>query len=287
MTVLSPEIPLPIDADVERRVKEIDIPPCPAILTRIVREMHEDDPHLVKIAQLVAADVGLAAAMLQTVNSPYYRLGRKASSVHQALLILGLHNVAQLVTGLLLRQAFPVSNTPAMERFWATSSGVATIAAYLAGERKLCEPNHAYTFALFRDSGMPAMLARYPIYEDILSGAAAQPDAPITDLEIARYGVTHAHVGAHMARSWYLSDEISVGILLHHNYAEWADDQAAGSVRLAALALVAEQIYEMIEGDGGCVEWPLGCHDALRVIGLTEDELAGVARTVAPLLRQG
>src|SRR5687768_5242935 len=109
-----------LDDEVERLVKQLEIPPCPAILTRIVREMNSDDPNLSQVSKWVAEDVGLAAAMLKTVNSPLYGLRNKATSVQQALILLGLRHVAQLVTGLLLRQAFPVAQSAAMERFWST-----------------------------------------------------------------------------------------------------------------------------------------------------------------------
>ena len=90
-----------LDREAEEIINDIGIPPCPAILTTLMREMREDEPDFVKLGKLIGSDVSLAAAMLKTVNSPFYGLRSKATSVQQAITLLGLRNVAQIVTGLL------------------------------------------------------------------------------------------------------------------------------------------------------------------------------------------
>jgi len=263
-----------LDDEVERLVKQLEIPPCPAILTRIVREMHSDDPDLNKVSQWVAADVGLAAAMLKTVNSPLYGLRNKATSVQQALILLGLKNVAQLITGLLLRQAFPVAQSAAMERFWAVSAGHAAVSSYLARELKVCDPNQAYTFGLFRDAGMPAMLNKKKAsYEDILTGGAFDGANPITAVENARYGLTHAQVGAYFGTSWHLDESVWKAILLHHEYAQWSGRARELAVRTAAMGLLAEEIYERHDRNRSCQEWDIGGAIAMEILGVDEERV--------------
>ena len=69
-------------------VKEIGIPPCPAVLAEFMAESHKDDPDLRRLSHLVNKDVALAAAVLKTVNSPLYGLSRKARTVQDALALL-------------------------------------------------------------------------------------------------------------------------------------------------------------------------------------------------------
>ncbi len=99
----------------EEAAKGIRLPPCPATLTKLLREMRDDEPDFVKIAKLISTDVSLAGAMLKTVNSSFYGLRTKVGSVHQALNVIGLRNAGQLVTGLLLRDAFPSGATDRMQ----------------------------------------------------------------------------------------------------------------------------------------------------------------------------
>ena len=74
-----------VDKDADKIVREIGIPPCPAILTKLLKEMREDEPDYNKASKLIGADVSLAAAMLKTVNSAFFGLATKATSVNQAL----------------------------------------------------------------------------------------------------------------------------------------------------------------------------------------------------------
>ncbi|MCX7153623.1 MAG: HDOD domain-containing protein [Proteobacteria bacterium] len=79
-----------IDEEARQIVIDIGIPPCPAILTRLLRDMREDEPDFAAIGKMLSSDMSLAASMLKTVNSPFYGLGRKATSIQQALALLGL-----------------------------------------------------------------------------------------------------------------------------------------------------------------------------------------------------
>src|SRR5215510_12304751 len=121
-----------LSREAEGIAKSIGIPPCPAILTKLVRETRSDDPDFNRLGDLIGTDVSLAAALLKTVNSPFYGLRSKATSIRQALVLLGLRNVTNLVTGLLLRQAFPVNASAGMEEFWEYSTGIARAGACLA-----------------------------------------------------------------------------------------------------------------------------------------------------------
>ena len=87
----------PQEPDLDRIAREVGIPPCPAILGRFSAEMQQPEPDMRKLAELIAADIALSAALLKLVNSPFYGLRTKATNVHQALSIIGLRAGANLV----------------------------------------------------------------------------------------------------------------------------------------------------------------------------------------------
>lgn len=266
-----------LDREAERIVHDIGIPPCPAILTELVREMRQDDVDFPKIGKLISRDVGLAAAMLKTVNSAFYGLRTKATSVPQALVLLGLRNVAQLVTGLLLRQAFPLSQSEMMEDFWVSSSSIALIAAHLAGKARDVNRDEAHTFALFRDCGVPLMANKFRDYETTQSAAKHDFAKSLTDIEREHYSMDHARIGYHLAKSWLLPEETCQAILHHHDFAalrEHRDDIPAASARLIALALVAEWLFTITTIGGKCRAWNDGGETALELLGIEQAELA-------------
>ena len=65
------ELTIP-DLEAAQIVRDLNIPPCPEVLTKLLREMRNDEPDYMMISNLISGDVSLAAAMLKTVNSPFF-----------------------------------------------------------------------------------------------------------------------------------------------------------------------------------------------------------------------
>ena len=82
--------PSPVDGVLEHHIRDIDIPPRPAILASVQAEMAADDPDFRRLEALLSADVALAAGLIKTVNSPFFGRNRRASTVNDALMMLGL-----------------------------------------------------------------------------------------------------------------------------------------------------------------------------------------------------
>lgn len=275
-----------LDYEAERIVRELGIPPCPAILTRLLPEMRQDDPDFKKIATLISSDVGLAAAMLKTVNSPFFGLRTKATSVQQALSLLGLLNVIQIVTGSLLRMAFPEGSED-LDNYWEKSSGIAQVAARLAGPLAGMDRDDVYTFALFRDCGIPLMLRKYPKYADFLADEGATATRPFTQIEQILFKMDHAHVGSQLAATWMLPDDTSAAILYHHDYpAVESGELAEGACKLVAVGLVAEYLYLKHVAHPNCYEWEKGGAIAAEMFRTSEEELEEYTREVVLALKQ-
>jgi HD-like signal output (HDOD) protein len=234
----------------EKLVREIGIPPCPAILTRLLREVRADEPDFQEIGAVVGSDVGLAALLLKTVNSPCYGLARPVASVQQALALLGARTVVQLVTGLLLRQAFPAGGSK-LESFWDTSASIAQLCAQIARQAKAGDPDVAHTFGLLRDAGKALMLRRYRDYAEAETAASAA-GRRIVDAENEHYGTNHARAGSLLAASWFLPRSVCAAVQHHHGPDALAgrsrELDAAGS-RLVALAALAERAHWMTRGE--------------------------------------
>ncbi|MBK6981655.1 MAG: HDOD domain-containing protein [Betaproteobacteria bacterium] len=231
------------DAQAARIVAEIGIPPCPAVLTAMLRESRKDDPDFASIGTLIASDLGLAAALLKTVNSPFFGLVTRATSVQQALTFLGLRNVVRLVTGLLLKQAFPVSRGEEVSQHWEASSRFAAGTARLARELRCADRDEAYTFGLFRDCGMLLLSGKYADYAGLLRESGFSHGDALARTERERYVTDHARVGFHMATNWFLAEELALAVRHHHDRAFLAtvsDGPARRAQALVALGMLID-----------------------------------------------
>lgn len=273
----------------EQLIKEIGIPPCPAVLAEFMAESNKDDPDLRRLSHLVNKDVALSAAVLKTVNSPLYGLSRKARTVQDALALLGLQEAGRLIAGLLLRQAFASFNSPAMYEYWDASAHIAMVAAYLARELGVAKLDEAHTFALFRDCGVPVLLARYPDYEKLLADTRGGNERQRIETERRDYGYDHALVGATLAQTWHMSSEIWHAIRVHPTYCEpgfLGDQDAQPRAVWIALGLLAEQLYRIHRGQYDADEWTAEEGFISAVLGPVADRLEPLANDIAMLMEQ-
>ncbi|MDH3644357.1 MAG: HDOD domain-containing protein [Gammaproteobacteria bacterium] len=270
--------------DAEQIVRDLDIPPCPEILTKLLGEMRKDEPDYRTVSNMVSEDVSLAAAMLKTVNSAFFALRNKATSVRQALALLGLRNVKEIVTGLLLRNSLMKADSKVLERFWETSSDIAQAASLLAKPLAGLDREDVYTFALFRDCGIPLMVLRFPEYEDFYSEAVSDAQ-PLAEAESAKFGIDHARVGAELARTWHLPDETCNAIAMSHEYSKLTgDDMPVKERKLIALGLVAEYVYSRCNSDEPSPDWTVGGNAAIAALGTSEEAIEEQLQMVEGIL---
>jgi HD-like signal output (HDOD) protein len=191
--------------------------------------------------------MALSAAVLTTVNSPYYGLTRKVSSIQQAITIAGMKTIIQLIMRLLLRQSFPVANTALMEHFWNDSSRFSLAISQLARELKAAQPDEAQSYGLFRDCGIPAILMNTehaPPAEDV---KALRTLADFHVLDSTSLGVDHVFLGHRLAHSWGLSETLCKAIEHHHHTA--GDPAAAGAARESMNLVALGELAEMVTAD--------------------------------------
>jgi len=266
--------PAAAEDPVDALIKSIRIPPRPSLLADLQRELASPDPSPETIGRIVASDVGMSGALLKLANSAIYGGRRKAKSIEQAILFLGINQVAALMTGLLARQAIP-ANSAALASFWDVSTRRAQAMVFLSRRLRIGEPDVAHTFGLFCDTGLPLLMDRFADYGATYAAASLEAERPFTALEEERHATSHASIGCLLARNWGLSDHVGWAILHHHDYAVLEDAHTAGAVRsLVALSLLAEAAICKYQGHAESLEWNKGGVRACAYLGLSAEETA-------------
>lgn len=268
-------------------LRDIGIPPRPSILVDMDREMARNEPDFTRLATILGADVALAAALIKTTNSPYFGFNKKVRTVQEALLVLGLKVVITTVAGIELRKAF--QHVPDMERFWDTSAKTARVSGWLAGrfkDRCRIRAEDAHTFGLFRDCGIPVLMIPFPEYRSVLGKANAERTLSFTAVEDQLLSVNHADMGASLAESWLLPDEITLAIRHHHD-ATWLERQSTSPVvgapaRLIAIAHLAEHLIQERTGQAQTQEWGKVAPIALSLLAVDEKDLAVLSDECGP-----
>ncbi len=280
--------PHPADA-VESRMKielrDIGIPPRPAILIAIEQETARDDPDFIHLSKLLSQDVALSAGVIKIANSPFFSFGKKVPTVQEALLVLGLKQVLRTIAGLSLQQVF--KHVPNMDRFWDASATTAEVSAMLArqiGKGLGIRPEDAYTFALFRDCGIPMLMIPFPEYREVLIQANQEETRCFTDIEEQAIGLNHAVLGAQLAEDWLLPEETCLAIRHHHERTalDGGLELTERTRRLIAIAQLAEYLIQQKTAQSQTCEWQKLGDASLACLDLTPEQLPELARSCLP-----
>ncbi|WP_303785363.1 HDOD domain-containing protein [Azovibrio restrictus] len=245
-------------------IGRLRIPPCPQVLQALMAEIRAESVDFHRVVRLISGDVSLAAAMIRAANSPLFALRHKVQNVQQAVTILGLKQVIQMVAGIELERS--LSTGIRMERFWERSNLHAVTCAALTRHCRSIAPEDAYTFGLFHDCGIPILMQHFPDYKQTLA-RANHASRPVPEVEYEQHGTSHVVVGALLAAEWQLTGPLLDAIRNHHDPILLEDKDEPPPVRtLIALAILADHLvarFLQVEDEAEWFAWGLQAMDYL------------------------
>ena len=274
----------------EDLMKGIMIPPRPAVLVDVLNEQSKDDPDLQRIADLISRDVALSAGVLRVVNSSFFGLRRKISSIEHAVRLMGVRSVTNVVTALMLHSAFTDSKGRFMDEFWQDSGLLAAMTSHAARVSRAIEPEEGYAIGLFANCGVPLMLKKFSDYPSINAQAMTVEDMTVSAVEDAELGTDHTLVGYIMGKSWDLPETFCQCILRHHDtadYFEAKDEEISDATPPLAVLHVGQHLHHHVQGRGPSVEWSALGEVVCRYLGISSDEMEDLESDAARIAREG
>lgn len=212
----------------------LSLPTVPKIAAKLIATFDQDEVDLNEVARCIATDPVLTAKLLKLANSSFFGLSRAASSVNDAINVLGLVKVRALVIGAILDVCFHSVPGMKLEQFWRYSLNTATLA------RSICIPlrideNTAFTAGLLHGIGELIMHAGMPEAMAELNQVVDPLALRRAEAETGMFGYTFADVGAALARGWKFPKRIVDAI--EHQIAPFDNgtyEPIAGAIHLAA-----------------------------------------------------
>ena len=200
----------------EAILRGIRIPPQPQILTDLQMEMVMPDFSLNDIAELIAKDVGLSGNVLKTINSPIFGMPSKITSIPQAISLLGLNSVVNIINAVALRDTLSGEDAGTMINFWDNAMDVAAACALIAKKLGIASADDAYTIGLFHNAAIPLLALKFKEYPQVLEQAYAEEERSISTVEAELLKTDHAAVAYLIARRWQLPQQLCEVIAEHH-----------------------------------------------------------------------
>ena len=232
----------------EQVLKCESLPTLPAVAMELLEKTSNPDVAMNEISELIQSDPGLAGKVLKTVNSSFYGLPKPCPSIDRAIGMLGLRAVKSLVLGFsMVNLTQGVSDSFDMSGFWRRTIIAAAGARQIAAASKACDPDEAFSAALFQDMGMLAIFATAPgPYAEMVKRAGIFHNN-LYKAEQKQLGYNHATVGAELAERWRMPEQIIAAIRYHHTAEEAVDHLEM--VRVVTLGAVAARTV-VEEGEG-------------------------------------
>lgn len=250
------EIHRELDAARQRGpLKDILIEPCPKLLMELRAVVRRIDAEPADVVAIASHDVAMAVAVIKVANSPLYARARNVATVAEAVALLGMAHTVSILTGFLMRRSFSTKSA-LVAHFWQSSTRRATAMGYIARQLFGIDPELAHTCGLFAHIALPVLLGGLKGYEATLQEAMGDGTQGFTAIENAAHHTDHAVVGAIVAKTWLLPEEIALAVRLHHDFTVLADTSVPELVRkLVAMLLIAEYMVNCFEGGPVLVEW--------------------------------
>ena len=232
---------------IQRILKCKALPMVPGISVQVLHLTQDPTVGVKEVADVMGRDPVLAGRVLRAAN----RLTpREVSSLHQAVVLLGMRSVSTLALGVSLSATFqgPGGREDVLDGVWRRSLYSALAGRMLADITHKELSDDVFLAGLFQDVGMLGLLAELEgEYESLIEGVDDHELLAQTEREIL--GVDHAEIGAAMVDAWTLPHQLVTAITYHHNpdQAPQADRQV---VRLVWASRLAADVLLSWDTDG-------------------------------------
>ncbi len=197
------------------------IQPLPNTVLRLVTVVNDPSSTVNDIVEVIKYDQAVTGQILRICNSAYFGLSREVRSLNEAIRYLGMIKVLQLVmavhaNALLSRQQPGYELAPGM--LWKHSVAVALAASAFAERMALDKHvSTAFTAGLLHDVGKVVLSEHVAADFAKIMKLVANDKVSFIEAEQAVLGISHCEVGAKVARTWQLPEQITQCIQLHHS----------------------------------------------------------------------
>ena len=209
-----------------------DLPSLPAVYFRVRSVIERPDSCAVDVAREIMCDPGLTLRLLRIANGTFYGMARKVESITDAIAILGVSQIHNIVLATSVTTAFAGVAPPLMNmsKFWRTSVYRALVARCLAQRSRHVDSERAFLGGLIADIGHLVMYEHVPDAAERSLQIAAQTAQPLNRVERGMLGFDYGEIGAELVARWNLSASIEAALRHHTEPSQAADSRADASV---------------------------------------------------------
>jgi len=223
-------------------IKGQTIPELPEDILRLEKEINSRFASTSSVAEIIEMNTTLSGEVMKIVNSPIVKLKNPVRSIREAVSIMGLDNIYNLVVSAAIKNMF--GSTGVFKDIMDHSVDVAFCMADISEWVDGISRDEAYMLGLFHNAGALMLASKnQERYEPIFRNSMSLPLNSVLK-EQENFGADHTVIGVLIGQKWHLPVNMLNAIMLHHNQrcARIQNDQVRGMVAMikVANAIVSE-----------------------------------------------
>ena len=201
-----------------------DLPTLPRTVLKITELVNDPKSSAEDIARVITDDQVLTARLLKLVNSSFYGLPQRISTVTGAIVLLGFDAIRNLLLTTSVFDMFATRNKSRLqeqERFWDHSLGCAVGAKVIGNFLRHDKIEELFVCGLLHDIGKIVEMRFLPTEFSKVASAVEKENILMIAAENKILGFNHADLGMLLAEKWNLPVRL-VQVIAHHHSPEFA-----------------------------------------------------------------
>ncbi|MCG8616462.1 MAG: HDOD domain-containing protein [Desulfobacterales bacterium] len=219
---------------------EVKLPSFPQAAAKLLETARDESTSMEELSAIIETDPGLSAQVLKIVNSATYNVGRRVTSLQDAVVMLGLDEIKKQAYGIaIFKGLFKEDKGNGFDRllFWRHSLAVAVLSMEIAKKMGYINPEEAYIAGLLHDVGKVFLdLRGKKDYGDFIRALSTSTDLVI-EKERASLGLGHDDIGAYFCNRWELPRQLAAAVKYHHQSFAHLDIPAEHKCLIAIVSL--------------------------------------------------
>jgi HD-like signal output (HDOD) protein len=234
--------------------KDVEIPPLPKAVTRLIQEINNPEPDIDRLAELISSTAGVAAKVIQTVNSALFSLRMPVTNIKHAVSLLGFQQIRSITLACATMDALPNPKSTFFdpEAFWTDSLLQAMLSRSFAKNLFQKQSEDVFTASLLTDVAIPVLLCVWGEYYEPVIKEWRQSPRRLSEIERKHFGWDHAQAGAWISQAWGFPEEMVCYLAAHNLSREKINELELADTIASAIAVAAISPSVLKPDQGRC-----------------------------------
>ena len=240
---------------IDNKIKQVianirNLPTPPVVFHQIQKVINDPTVSADHIASILAEDPAMSVKVLKLTNSAFYGLSREIDSVKQAIVIVGMEAIKNLVLSASVLDMFKGKNVDQEynESYWRHSLATAFCSRLLARKersRGIVDPDAAFSAGLLHDVGKMVISCFLPKeYGKFKEERESDRESLDYEVEDRVLSFNHAQIGGFLSVQWKIPQKLGNAIIYHHQPQKCEEEDALPYVVYIANYLAKKTFYD-------------------------------------------